>query len=575
MYFISLICLIACVSVYAENVSANSAYDFIHSIGVNTHWNAGSYESNRNTLKTKLANSGIKNMRDSRVAGKTDALDRATELFNDAGIKTLWIVQTQDSNGLRSDQIDDEVNAIKNNVPPASILAFEGPNEWDLQHSSGDTNWASDLYTYQGILYNFIKADPQLASLPVLSPSLTSDSARADTGEMDDRIDFVNTHYYQGTKNPGTNEYPVKLDRLFNQIIPAVSASEKPAWSTECGWRTNDPGTGKDISETVQGKYIPRMLAEFYRRGVAKTFQFELFDADSSGHLTFGLIRNNLSEKPSYKAVKSILNILDDSVDHTPSSLRFSLSGDTANVKTLVLQKSNGVFCVLIWIEKSNWDYNNETEISINDQYPTLTLEEPVEGILYHKIDNNGNVWGIDNVALDSNNSVSLRVRDRISVLEITPMVGMNQSVRLYNKWSGKYLRATGTTDSGPVLHESVNAIWTSPKWYLEDAGDGWLRFQNLWSNKYLRAQGTTYGGTISHEAIYAGWSSPQWDIEYAGNGYYHIVNKWTGKYLKATGSTFGGEVRHEALNASDDAFLWKIESSENAVALSMLTSPL
>ncbi len=87
--------------------------------------------------------------------------------------------------------------------------------------------------------------------------------------------------------------------------------------------------------------------------------------------MNFGLLRNDGSEKPAYKALKNLLNLLKDpGSSFTPGSLDYVLGGDTENVRHTLLQKADGKFYLILWQEVSG--YNVDSKKGLPLYMPTL-----------------------------------------------------------------------------------------------------------------------------------------------------------------------------------------------------------
>jgi hypothetical protein len=63
------------------------------------------------------------------------------------------------------------------------------------------------------------------------------------------------------------------------------------------------PNSQVGISTSAQAKYIPRLFAEYFRNGIARTFVYEFYDEGTNPadqEQNFGLINNDLTPKPAY-----------------------------------------------------------------------------------------------------------------------------------------------------------------------------------------------------------------------------------------------------------------------------------
>jgi hypothetical protein len=58
----------------------------------------------------------------------------------------------------------------------------------------------------------------------------------------------------------------------------------------------------------------------------------------------------------------------------TPKSLDYTLSGDTEQVHSTLLQKSTGEFYLILWQDATSWDAENKKDISVPKQQVTVNL---------------------------------------------------------------------------------------------------------------------------------------------------------------------------------------------------------
>jgi hypothetical protein len=119
--------------------------------------------------------------------------------------------------------------------------------------------------------------------------------------------------------------------------------------ATEAGYPTHRKG----VSELVQARYIPRLCCEYFRLGIKRTYIYELIDEfhdenKENPESHYGLIRRDLTPRPAYTALKSLLDLLEDTREEfTPRTLDYEMSvtGPNGYFRTdflhhLVLQKS-------------------------------------------------------------------------------------------------------------------------------------------------------------------------------------------------------------------------------------------
>jgi hypothetical protein len=130
----------------------------------------------------------------------------------------------------------------------------------------------------------------------------------------------------------------------------------------------------------------PHIPLENFRRGVTRTFLYDLVDegtsTDTDGSHHFGLIQNNGTAfpiKPAYTSIKNLISILSDAgAAFTPGAMSFNLSGTTADVHTLLLQKRNGNYYLALWVESTNQSASQAVTVTFDQAMsPTAYTYSP------------------------------------------------------------------------------------------------------------------------------------------------------------------------------------------------------
>jgi len=419
---------------------AVSTERFIDSVGINAHWGYGGsrYADHYPDVKRLLVASGIRHIR-ADLSRAQDLAASGIKTMAVADIDTHYThfpaFAPADGN---DDTIQAVVAATKKaNAPLPAIDSVEGPNETDqfwkmFQKSYKGQGWrpgtpvetkkAYDEAVLQGIirgtvafqtdLYEALKADPATKKLTVIGPALGGTYAPntipnpLPAGSMTGAVDWGNFHPYPYGGNfdgyggsydtimaphdyTHAGNFPsVSMDRddkgspfAANAFVSyAPPFAPKPMAATETGYPTQRSGT----SELAQGKYLPRLFCEYFTHGVRRTFWYELVDEDefpdpdgNNPECHYGIVRKDLSPKPAYTALKSLLTLLKDpmpAAGFAPAALDYSLavspvrgykepnSGLVADydrtqyVHHLLLQKSDGVFYLLLWHEIADED---------------------------------------------------------------------------------------------------------------------------------------------------------------------------------------------------------------------------
>lgn len=414
---------------------------FIDSIGINVHWGYGGsrYADSYPQVKRLLIQSGIRHVRgDTSRAQDLAASGIKTMAVADIPIHYTHFPTFAPTDGNDQTIRDTLADIKKNNTPLPAIDSVEGPNEPDhfwtmFQKSYKGQGWrpqkpgeANDAYqkaVLQGIiqgtigfqrdLYKALKADPATRGLTVLGPALGGTYAPntipnpLPAGSLSAFVDWGNFHPYPyGGNFDGyggsydtinaphdymhAGNFPsVSMDRddtgspyaALAFVSYAPPFAPRPMAATETGYPTHRSGA----SERAQGKYLPRLFCEYFTHGVQRTFWYEFVDEDEfpdpngdNPECHFGIVRKDLTPKPAYTALKSLLTLLRDpgsvSAIFTPGALRYALavspvrgykepnSGQVSDydrtkyVHHLLLQKRDGTFYLLLWHEIADED---------------------------------------------------------------------------------------------------------------------------------------------------------------------------------------------------------------------------
>ncbi len=397
------------------------ADSFVESICVNTHWSSSKYINDYTGLKTKLNESGIRYIRDETYLSNYAPI---MDIFRSLEIKVNILFGRGPSGPhapFNLSNIPEEVNQMKSQILPA-VVTIENPNEYDYEHGP-DVDWVARLQNYTKILYTLVKSDEMLKNFPVIGPSLTSKEAFQAVGDLDQYIDHPNLHIYQkywpgydGLDQSGGSG----LTSYFNFQVRYQSPSRKPIHATETGRHNYLPQGGYSVEAT--GKYLSRAFAEFFRRGIQRTCQYEFVDEAIEGsEANFGLLRFNLTEKPAFKAVKYLIALLNDKgPNFQPDSFNYAFDGNITNIRHMIFQKRNGDFYLMVWLEVSSWDKQAQIDLYPPPQEVILTLltDYNASNATIYALDNNAD---LNTFVLPINNyQMTLNVTDKISIIKLS-----------------------------------------------------------------------------------------------------------------------------------------------------------
>lgn len=438
--------------------SARPAAQFLDAMGVNTHWGyaATPYGSAYQSVLGRLVDLDLRHVRD----GFNDRIEDLAE----HGIATDVIVNPADG---APEAIKDRIAAL--NRRHRAIDAVEGPNEADLTWPKArpPTQFAGKgfpegVVAFQHALYAAIKGDPATAAITVIGPSLGRTYNPGGgfpnpfaAGALGDAVDWGNFHPYPFGGNPFSPTFPYgSLAKYYHEAdFPSVNLDEypygfqvygppfapKPMAATETGYATYRGSFLERIggvSETVQAKYVPRLYAEYFRLGVARTYLYELDDENADPASTdrkahFGLLRHDLSPKPAYIALRSLTRLLSEADAASRSQaplrqLRFILRAEfppgysrLRDIHHLLLQKTDGELLLLLWHEIANDDISTRPprEIAPAGVWVRLAFAELPQGIVQYDYDKD---WTLaPHPPRVAGNAIEIEIPDRLTILRI------------------------------------------------------------------------------------------------------------------------------------------------------------
>jgi hypothetical protein len=389
-------------------VSAQSADAFVDSIGVNVHF--GYYGSPYTTLVsqmvTYLSQMGVRHLRDNMIWEGTSASSLLYATHNQLG-----------SLGMKTDYILTSLSQPMSQVASFAGLvndmeAVEATNEYD---TSGDPQWVTNIKIQQANLYNQIHGSTQTQGMKVLSPSLSQSFEDPQLGNLSAISDVSNLHSYFAGWNPGNSDTGGAADPSY--FLQYVNDPGKPTWVTETGyWSIQAPYYGGyGVGAALQATYSPRAAFEWWMNGVARSYIYELVDSDTSHD--FGLISIGGTPKPSFYAMKNLLNLLSDKgYTFTPGSLAYSVTGSTSNVKQLLFQKHDGSFYLAIWLEVPGMDGATGADITVLNQAVTVNLGSTPSAVTSYAWDTTG---AMTPTSVTPSQALSVSVGPNITVLKI------------------------------------------------------------------------------------------------------------------------------------------------------------
>ena len=204
----------------------------------------------------------------------------------------------------------------------------------------------------------------------------------------------------------------------------------RPFWATETGWHTSS--VGQSLDRFTMLRYFPRALVGFSSfRNMKRGYIYQLADPliiPTNINYNFGLLDYKGNPKPGFYAVRNMMHVLcDDPLQSAPGSFKYSLSGNLADVRTVLYKKNNGAFYLVTWLEKRGKVGLSPTQSKniINPpQAVTIKFEQGIGRVRrYEPSDPDGDVTIANSPKQLYSNPQSLvvSVRDSVTILEIIP----------------------------------------------------------------------------------------------------------------------------------------------------------
>ena len=398
--------------------TARSADGFVESIGVNVHLGYSDTAYVRHdVVQKKLTRLGVRHIRDGLFPHRPDMYQAFRSLARH-GIKTDLIV----GDPLRRwtiGPLSSQLDLIKKENLGDAVESLEGPNEYDIQ---GGKEWEPVLREYQRRFYSEVKSDPVLKRYPVLGPSLVRGPSYGGLGDVSGSLDYGNIHPYPGGERPdGQNS---DLDQQLGRATK--NSRSKPVQVTETGYHNGvrSASTHLPATERAAAIYMPRLFLDYYRRGVSRTYSYELLDQrpdpkrlDSEAN--FGLVRNDYSEKPAYTAIRRTINLLSDPGPRFKTSgLDYSISGP--GVERMLLQKRDGTFYLALWRNESVWSPGARKAVRASSNGVRVSLGRRARTIVVYRPSDSGKPVKTS----PNTRSVSLDASPSVAIVKISPRAG-------------------------------------------------------------------------------------------------------------------------------------------------------
>jgi hypothetical protein len=257
---------------------------------------------------------------------------------------------------------------------PGALVAIEGPNEINNFGASykGMTGAAAAV-AFQNDLYAGIRADKVLKATTVYSYTMNA-GASSTTG-----YDYAAIHPY------GRKAAAAVLPQGDMASIPG----NKPFAVTETGYSTLTTNID-GVDPLVQAKYDLDMIFDAKKAGASTVFLYELLDAYADPNGTdpgkhYGLFDYGNAPKPIATALHNLMQILGDSAasagSFTTGVLDYTIFGADKTASNYLMQKSSGVFDLVVWNEQTIWNGTTKTEVAAVPDKETIRFARVQETV--------------------------------------------------------------------------------------------------------------------------------------------------------------------------------------------------
>ncbi|MFT4036003.1 MAG: hypothetical protein QM679_10565 [Patulibacter sp.] len=404
---------------HGAELEAEPAAAFRDSIGVQTHFSFPGYAydtASVEQLKEALRAVGIRHLRDDTCFLSESACARVRERIADLADTfgadeaarvdlTALISRELASTSDRATRDADLQRALlaASTAPLRDVVAaLEPVNEPDLKNTSG---WAAITLADRATLQRLLDESSfsELRELPLLSPALgraANTATLLEAGWQPSLADIPNFHPYPPAW--GGPEEALDVACGTDTVLGCAKqlGGDGGPYATESGYTTAGSVLSTSwVSEQAQAVYLPRLLLENFRRGVARTYLYELIDRKpSSNALTsapvegYGLYRAQqsgsgyaLSEaKPAGLAVARMNATIGDlgvaPGAATPLGLSIEVDGEEPGeneLRRVLLQRADGSYVLALWQPKAVWQ--NAAFAQSDVAVPELSAEIAVD----------------------------------------------------------------------------------------------------------------------------------------------------------------------------------------------------
>ena len=395
--------------------ASGTASAFVDSVGIQTHISYvdtpyGKWQQ----VMEELARLGVHHIRDALPL-------TATFLKNHQQLAAAGIRCTCGFAIDKAITADEIVQAAR---AASDVEALEAPNECDAGSNCGGGGKTG--VDHAVAVLPVLATAGQVLHVPVIGPSFTTAEAYRATGSISRWVEFNNLHVYFGGRNPGTEGWGAgdAQGHRYGSVgwwidQSNINAPGTPIEITETGYESFDnPSRAGTVSLPVESSYLLRTLLLAWSHGIQKTFVYELLDEfPGSG---YGLLRHDLTEKPGFTALRNLLaSLRDPSQPNAPGYLSFAIAGGDSSLEHVLLQRSDGSFDLILWIEQSTYDAQSHVITPVAPADVQLRLESKFKALRVITFHSDGSIESQGPSVTTS--PLHLTVNDQPSIVRIVP----------------------------------------------------------------------------------------------------------------------------------------------------------
>lgn len=390
------------------------ASDFVSAIGANIHLGQTGYSVSAVVADTSYL--GLSEVRNYGIGPATPpSLQSAFDKLASSGLKLDW---------LTGGPLPGSLSALNAFVAahPGSVTSIEGPNEVNnFPISYNGLSGTSAALAYQADLYAAAKANPTLASIPVLNFTDYPGVAGA--------ADAANGHVYPLAGAQPEVTLATSIQSLQNRMHGA------PVYLTEGGYFSL-PGrfAWEGVDVLTQAKLTLNFIMDAESLGVTRTFLYDLIDdgPDPASRVAanhFGLFTASNTPKPVANALHVLTGLLSDTgpsaATFTPTPLNDFITGLPLSGSSMVIEKSSGVYDIVLWAEPQIWDSGTVQPLAAPSETVTVGFGGQMQQVrVFDPLASSSPVSTAQNAG-----SVDVSVSDHPIVVEVTSFAAQMASL--------------------------------------------------------------------------------------------------------------------------------------------------